>query len=339
VLAGNPSQAPVHVGLANACVMQFEMTRADPEPDGAALETAAFHAREACRLDAQSAEAWATLGFVLDRSGHRADALAAARRAVTLEPDNWRHFLRLSYVSGGEEWLRAARRTLALLPGFPMAHWLAATVHVARQALNEAERELEAGISLQNSQSAGSRFGGIALHWLLGLICMSRGDERRALDEFARELEGEAAGHLYARECCANTWYAIGALHLRRGRRDEAREAFARALERIAAHPLARVGLAAAGAADRARGRSSIDALGPRGEGIEPASFDAALCQSAALVVGGRTAEAARRVADALAAAPEGNAGWLLPLEPLLDVAAAPGEWAIALARLRNRAV
>ena len=49
--------------------MQFEMTRADPAPDAAALAMAVHHAREACRLDPQSGEAWATLGFVLDRTG------------------------------------------------------------------------------------------------------------------------------------------------------------------------------------------------------------------------------------------------------------------------------
>ena len=38
--------------------------------------------------------------------------------------------------------MREARRTLALLPGFPIAHWLCTTVHVARQAWEEAEREL-----------------------------------------------------------------------------------------------------------------------------------------------------------------------------------------------------
>ena len=73
----------------------------------------------------QSAEAWATLGFVLDRTGDHVDAVAASRRAVTLEPDNWRHHFRLAFVTWGEERLRAARRTLALFPGFPLAHWLA----------------------------------------------------------------------------------------------------------------------------------------------------------------------------------------------------------------------
>ena len=147
VLRGAPDEASAHVGMANACMMQFEMTRADESRDVAALAKAAHHAREACRLDAGYAEAWATLGFVLERSGSRVDALAASRRAVTLEPDNWRHHFRLAFVGWGEERLREARRTLALLPGFPLAHWLAATVHVARQALGEAERELVAGIA------------------------------------------------------------------------------------------------------------------------------------------------------------------------------------------------
>ena len=150
-----PEHASAHIGLASACVMQFEMTRADAAPDRAALARAAHHAREACRLDPQSGEAWATLGFVLDRAGDRVDALAASKRAVTLEPDNWRHHFRLSFVSWGEERLRAAHRTLALLPDFPLAHWLAATVHVARQVLSEAERELTAGLAVPGRPAEG----------------------------------------------------------------------------------------------------------------------------------------------------------------------------------------
>ncbi len=221
-----PDQASAHVGLANACVMQFEMTRSELAPDTGALTLAADHAREACRLDPRYGEAWATLGFVLDRTGHRADALAASRMAVTLEPDNWRHHLRLGYVSWGEERLREARRTLALLPGFPLAHWLAATVHVARQALDEAERELTAGIAADAGQAHRARFGGVALYWLRGLILLARGDEPGALADFERELAGEQGGQLYARECCANAWYAVGAVRLRQGNRDGALAAF-----------------------------------------------------------------------------------------------------------------
>src|SRR4051794_4174252 len=245
-LRSAPEYASAHIGLANACAMQFEMTRADPAPDEAALAVASRHAREACRLDPQSAEAWATLGFVLDRTGNSLDARAAANRAVSLEPDNWRHYFRLACVSWGEERLRAARRTLALLPGFPLAHWLAATVHVARQVLMEAEREIAAGLASRSGGSVGS-FSSVALHWMLGLLVLARGDPDRALEHFQHELAQEQYGHLYARECAANTWYAIGALHLRQDDRAKARAAFEQAIDRVACHAFAHIGLASLG--------------------------------------------------------------------------------------------
>ncbi len=141
---------------------------------------AAHHAREACRLGQDYGEAWATLGFVLDRTGHHTDALAASRRAVTLEADNWRHHLRLASVSWGEERLREARRTLALLPGFPLAHWLSR--HGARRAAGVRRGRARARRGhRQPGQSADrpSRFSGVALHWLRGLVYLARGDERR----------------------------------------------------------------------------------------------------------------------------------------------------------------
>jgi DNA-binding winged helix-turn-helix (wHTH) protein len=326
VLQSEPDQASAHVGLANACIMQFEMTRADEQPDTTALALAARHAREACRLGPDYGEAWATLGFVLDRTGHHTDALAASRRAVTLEADNWRHHLRLAYVGWGEERLREVRRTLALLPGFPLAHWLSATVHVARQALDEAERELDSGLTSQAGQETPSRFSSVALHWLRGLLHLARGDERAALASLERELSFEASGHLYARECCANTWYAIGAVHMRQQRRKEAAEAFQQALARVPKHPLARLGLAMLNGANRAATDATVSSLeGAIGYGI-------------ALVAAGDHVNAARRIDQALAAAPPGNAGWLLPIEPLLNVVAAPGPWAPVLSRLRTRA-
>ena len=206
-----PEHASAHIGMANACAMQFEMTRAAVEPDKQALALAVHHAREACRLEPSTAEAWATLGFVLDRIGSRLDGVAAAKRAVAIEPDNWRHHFRLSAISWGEERLRAADRTLALLPDFPLAHWLAATVFVARQAFADAERELTLGVA-DAAPGKARRFNSVALHWLLGLLLLQRGDEAGALDQFERELQSEHAGQLYARECAANTWYAIGAL-------------------------------------------------------------------------------------------------------------------------------
>jgi DNA-binding winged helix-turn-helix (wHTH) protein len=334
VLTHVPDQATAHVGLANACAMQFEMTRTDESPDRAAIEHALHHAREACRLDPQYGEAWATLGFVLDRTGRHADALAALRRAVALESDNWRHHLRLSYAGWAEERLREARRTLALLPGCPLAHWLAATVHVARQALGEAERELAAGIeALELGGTAQSRFSGVALHWLLGLLHLSRGNHQQAREAFDRELSVEGRGHLYARECCANTWYAIGALEMQHGRVAEAGAAFGEALRRLPLHPMARIGLAAI---ERGTGQ---EIRNPPAD--QPMSVDRAVAHAAALVLS-RMDDARRRavqvVDEALTSAPPGSAGWMIPLEPLLAVNAHPESWAPVLARLRGRA-
>lgn len=67
-------------------------------------------------------------------------------------------------------------------------------------------------------------------------------------------------------------------------------------------------------------------------------AFEAALGQAARLAVAGAHAEAAHIVDQMLAVAPAGNAAWLLPIEPLLHVAAKPDCWARPLARLRNRA-
>jgi DNA-binding winged helix-turn-helix (wHTH) protein len=321
MLATSSENAAAHVGMATCNVMRFEMTRADPEPALDALAAASNHAREACRLDPRYGEAWATLGFVLDRTGAHDDAVAALSRAVSLEPDNWRHHLRLAVVSWGEARLRSARRTLALLPGFPLAHWLAATVQVARQALDQAERELVAGCAALASSGPDARFSGVALEWLLGLIYLSRGDTAAAQEHFDRELAAEHAGHLYARECCANVWYAIGAMRWRDGDRSGANEAFEQALQRVQRHGLAAVMLS-----------PGSDDSGPRTNPV-----DAAMAKAVALTSTGRRAEAAAVMDAALAAAPPGNGGWILPVEPLLR--AGGPEWDPALARLRSRAV
>lgn len=328
-----PGQASAHVGLANACVMQFETTRASAAPDVDALAKAAEHAREACRLDAQYGEAWATLGLALDRSGRRVDALAASRHAVMLEPDNWRHQLRLASVGWGEERLRAARRTLALLPGFPLAHWLAATVLVARQALDEARRELQAGTSAEAGTSPGDvQFTAVGLHWTLGLIHLAQSRADDAVEEFHRELALDLSGHLYARECSANAWYALGVHHARLGHTADATACLEQAIERVPLHPMANLALVAVRAA-RTAGRSVPAAP----EATEP-SINTAILKAAELVLAGNHEQAADLLHRALAAAPPGQSGWLLPIEPLLGVAAHPASWSALLARLRARA-
>jgi DNA-binding winged helix-turn-helix (wHTH) protein len=323
IVALTPDAAPAHVGLANACVLQFEMTRADDAPDTDALRLAAHHAYEACRLDTRHAEAWSTLSFILERVGTHTDAVAAARQAILLEADNWRHQFRLASIAWGEERLRAARRTLALLPGFALAHWLAASVLVARNMLDEAARDLDEGIA---GATSSRRFSAVALHWLRGLVHLARGDEASAMADLEQELANEAGGHLYARECCANAWYAIGVLHLRHQRHREAHDAFDRALQRVPKHPLARFGRGIAGGAP-------VPAAGPS----TPQNMDEVFCLAASHVLAGAHGPAARLIEQALSVAPPSSAAWLLPVEPLLKVSAAPEDWKAVLGRLSAR--
>jgi hypothetical protein len=65
---------------------------------------------------------------------------------------------------------------------------------------------------------------------------------------------------------------------------------------------------------------------------------DAAICGAVVMVLNDDHAGAAHLVDGALGAAPPGTAGWLLPVEPLLQVSAHQQVWASPLSRLRARA-
>jgi DNA-binding winged helix-turn-helix (wHTH) protein len=325
-LRTEPDYSAAHIGMANACALIFESTRTYAAPDVEALRHAVHHAREGCRLDPSSGEAWSTLAFVLHRSTGAAEAIAAARKAVTLDAGNWHHHLRLAFVSWGEERLRAAHRVLTLCPGLALAYWFAATVFVARQAFETALDELRSGCASQDAQRTESgRFKAVGLHLLHGLVLAARDNEEAALEEFARELEFEGDGQLYAGECSANTWYAIGAIHLRNDRRADADAAFGEALKRVPGHPLA----AALCGADVSGTRSQLAGLN---------NVDLAMANAAALVLHGKQDLAARICAEALAHAEPGPAGWILPVDPVLNPLRHPDVWARTLAMLRDRA-
>jgi tetratricopeptide (TPR) repeat protein len=353
ILESLPDYGPAHVGLANAYSLRFESTRAEDAPDREALAKAVHHAREACRLNPTSGEAWATLGAVSAQARLTPEGIAAARRSISLEDENWRHHLRLAYVSWGEERLRAARRALKLLPGFAFGHWLAATVHVSRGAFEEAEQELEAGTAAQDSQHRGSRFGTSGLHFLLGLVRLARGDEAAAVQEFERELAFEDAAHIYTREVSAHTWCALGAVRLRQGDSAAAVAAFDRALISVPGYALAlsaRIVSARGTAGPSGRSvRLQPDRLVPGDEGAalatrleqlraQGAIVEAATVEAVRQALAGRHVEAAALVLAALHAAPAGSSGWMLPVDPFLHVAAHPAAWAPVLALLRSRA-
>jgi DNA-binding winged helix-turn-helix (wHTH) protein len=339
VLTMAPDYAPAHIGLANAAALMFDTTRMSGVPDVEALQRAVHHAREACRLDAASGEAWATLAFVLSRVGTVVDAVAAGRRATALEPDNWRHHVRLAYAAWGDERLRAARGAMKRLPGSGMAHWLAATVHVARQAFDDAARELSAGTIAQDAQPRGGRFSSVGLHLLLGLVHLSAGDHASAETELNRELAFESAGHIYSAQACASAWCGLGALRHREGQQADAVAAFDRALSCVPGHVLALAAMVEL--SPRTRRGSLRPRLQQRIAALagQNTRVDAAIALAVADVFAGRHAAAADGVLAALNEAPEGSsAGWGIPVEPLLRVSEHADAWAPVLALLRTRA-
>ncbi|MEQ1729997.1 MAG: winged helix-turn-helix domain-containing protein, partial [Vicinamibacterales bacterium] len=221
----DPTSPALRIGLANACFLTFEASRADAHPDSERLQMALQHALEGCRLNPSSGDAWGILALVRHRLGETDEAIAAAHKAILLEPADWLHYLRLAAVSWGQERIRAAHRALALNPELALAHWLAATVFVARALFDRALDELRAGCTLQDAQLGAegvesSKFKGLGCHWLHGLVLAALGRETEAIDELERELASVNESHVYGRECAANCWYAIGALRLRCDRHD-----------------------------------------------------------------------------------------------------------------------
>ena len=107
-------------------------------------------------------------------NGEREEAAAAACRATTLEPEDSRHALRLGYVSWGDA-LLAARCVLTLGSGLALAHWLRATVFIARGVFDPALEELRAGCAGQDSQIKAAGFLAVGLHLLHGLVLSAQG--------------------------------------------------------------------------------------------------------------------------------------------------------------------
>ena len=245
-----------------------------------------------------------------------------------LEPDNWHHHLSLAFVGWGEDRLRAARKLTTLCPGLALAHWLTASVFIARQAFDAAFDAVRAGCAAQDNQpKASGRFHILGLHLLHGQLLAMRGALDEALQELERELLQYQEGHIYARECYANVWYSIGAIRWRQGEREGAESAFREALRRAPSHMLASVGARSVCAL------TSVD-----NPASAPDDVDAAIATAAALAITGQHDEAARVCGDALRTAQHGPDGWTVPIDPLLQATSHQDAWGKTLALLRERA-
>jgi DNA-binding winged helix-turn-helix (wHTH) protein/Tfp pilus assembly protein PilF len=244
-VSADPGYARALAGLASAELACYESTRADNEPDQALLGRAVAHAEEAIRLDDTLAEAHATLALVLVSASRIDAASAAGRRAVAIEPSNWRHWFRLGHATWGSDRVRAAAQTQALYPEFAFSHFQVAMVHVARRNLDEAEKVLRQGAAVQDRQIArGGRYPALGLHWLLGLVRLANEDVEEAVAEFEREIAFAEPHRLYGREFQMHAATGCAAAFMRAGRVDDAIASFHKALSFYPDNAPAQLGLA-----------------------------------------------------------------------------------------------
>ena len=319
-VAEDPHYARAYAGLASAELACFESTRADNEPGRALLARAVAHAEKAIQLDDTLAEAHATLALVLVSARRTEAAAKAGRRAVAVEPSNWRHWFRLGHATWGTERVRAAAQTQALYPEFAFSYFQVAMVHVARRNLAEAETVLRQGAAVQDRQIArGGRYPALGLHWLLGLVRLAKDDRDEALTEFDREASFAELHRLYGREYQMHAATARGAALVRAGRVGEAIASFRKALTFYPDNAPALLGLANAfrlkGEQEQSEAsRSAAEAVVRTLEGTRP--LYAAMVRAEILAASGQPDAAAQTLSAALAAAPAGFACWTIPIEP-----------------------
>ena len=342
-VAAMPDYAPAHTGLASACVLQYESARATNSPSREPLTRAVTHARRACELDATLGDAWATLGLSLAAAGETEEARAVTRRAAAIDPSSWRHQFRLSLATWGEERLRACERTLALLPDFAPTRFIAAQVYTAREAFGPALAAAEAGAAAQSRQvkHEGAPFPAIGLHWLRGLLLLRQGQVGRAIQSFARELDELNDAQLYADEFRVKAQVAAGFAHLAIGDRAGAVDAFRLALETLPRHGHAMIGLY--DALQRTSFASEAKLLLPQIDQTiaELASshrlIDAAMVRAASYAVRGEHDAACMTLQRLLDAAPAGQAGWQIPIDPALAALREHSQYPRILALLAAR--
>jgi DNA-binding winged helix-turn-helix (wHTH) protein len=340
--AADPRYALALTGLANAEFALYESTRSENEPAQELLDRAVQHARRAVQLDDMLAEAHATLALVLVSLWDTDAAAVSARRAVALEPGNWRHLFRLGHATWGDQRLRAAASTLALYPDFAFAHFQMAMVHVARGHLGEAEAVLRHGAAVQDRQlGRGGRFPALGLHWLLGLVRLAQDDIDEAIAELDREHTLAEPHRLYGREYAMHARHARGAALLRADRPDQAIESFKRALELYPRHAPSHIGLALAYRATRSTTSADAAIAGAESALVSltrTRPLEAALVRAQTLAIRADADGAVATLGHLLHEAAPGFAAWTLPVEPFLTQLKASKAFTGVLDQLAERA-
>jgi TolB-like protein/cytochrome c-type biogenesis protein CcmH/NrfG len=339
----DPGYALAHTGLANAAFVAWEMRRAAEQPDVDALAVGIEHARRAIRLDPELAEAHATLSFLLVSASRFDDARAAARQAVAIEPDSWRHQYRLGHASWGSARLRALERAVALYPQFSYAHFEATMVHVARGDLELAEDVARQGTVEQDRQaSSANRFPAIGFHWLLGALAHAKGKYDEARAEFDRESAQVDPRRLYGPEYGALALVGRGHGELARHQPRAALDAFRDAFRHVPGHARARLGelTALVRIGDRAGIERASEAVQETRRRLRATNrqHEALYVAACAAAIQGDLEPAIDYLGQLLSLDPPSYQNWTLPIEPCLAPLEAHPAFADVLARLSDRA-
>jgi DNA-binding winged helix-turn-helix (wHTH) protein/tetratricopeptide (TPR) repeat protein len=342
-IAHDPEYAMAYAGLANAEFAAYERTRTTAAPDLRALESGIAHAHRAIQLDDQLAEAHATLSFLLASAMHIDEARAAAERAVSIEPDNWRHLYRLGHALWGGARLRALQRASAYYPLFAYASFESAMVYVARGDLEAAERIARPLVEAYTRRPAtASRFPGVGFGWLLGAIDAAAGRVDAAIAQFDLEMAHTDARRLYGPEyaaaACVNRGHALLVL----GRRHEALASFQEAHTHVHHDLRAAIGEALAlerlGRAEEAKPLWRLLRELAAGADAGPRLANAVVTSACATLARGDAEGFVARMTDLLDRLPPCHVGWHLPIEPVVLAAGAHAGVAAVLRRIAERA-
>jgi DNA-binding winged helix-turn-helix (wHTH) protein/tetratricopeptide (TPR) repeat protein len=338
----DPRYALAHVGMAHAYFWTFQASRSRNQLDVPSLTRAVACARRAIEIDESLAEAHSALAFFLVSAERPVEAIAAGRRALALEPGNWRHQFRLGVATWGAERLSCFDAVLAQFPQMAYAHFGIAMVHVARGDLQAAEHALRQGLVFEDDPTAGvERFPGRGLHWLLGLTRLALGDLSAARVEFDRELSSKRRG-LYADEFAMDAYDGHGFSLLEAGDPAAAAAMFDHALARFPDHARSLLGRAEAlrrsgfkekADASVAHALRAIDELKQYGRQTE-----GAMASAINFALAGQSAKAIATLDELLCSAPPGFAGWTIPVEPALAALKLLPAYAPVLKRLAERA-
>ncbi len=225
----DPAYALAHSGLGFSHAFGY-IGSSDPEDLSAALT----HLERATSLDDGLGEAYVWQSYALVRSLRYDEAIAAAIRAVALEPGFAlaHYFLATSLYSaselGPERWTLRRRAVLELFeavraePGYQASFHVLADIYASNGQYADAATPIAKALAIELGDGrSGINFVGAVL--LDGLLALRTGDLERAHQRCEEAITRYTTStHLYSQVHVALTYRALGEIAYRRGRFDDA---------------------------------------------------------------------------------------------------------------------